>query len=293
MSFRVNPPEEEQPLLHRGVTCVHCRREIIGARFHCPFCGVDICQNCEAAGLPGNLDASDGGHDSTHIMLKIPYNLDSEKVNQLSTIARRSGKPGNPSASHVDITASIGSNPLGQRDHQILCGHCRQTIVGIRYQCANCPSSPIGYSLCQTCEERSYEIHNAKHVFVRLPRPVDKAIEFPTPLLPIMYLGQAGPIGSSFLPNEPKAYLKSLYHKSAVCDCCFEPIQGEWFRCLYCSRDLCHDCLQMDTHDDTHVFIVFKSKVDMQIFRQYISVDARFIPPVIPHAVYHRLISNL
>ncbi|KAK2463608.1 hypothetical protein APHAL10511_004359 [Amanita phalloides] len=79
LSFRVPLPQEEQPLLHRGVNCVHCRREIIGARFHCPFCGVDICQNCEAAGLPGNLDASNGGHDSTHIMLKIPYYLDSIK----------------------------------------------------------------------------------------------------------------------------------------------------------------------------------------------------------------------
>lgn len=63
-----------------------------------------------------------------------------------------------------------------------------------------------------------------------------------------------------------KAYLKLLYHKSAVCDCCFEQIRGEWFRCVYCTRDLCRDCLQIDTHDDTHLFIVFKSKV--RKFRQ-------------------------
>lgn len=157
------------------------------------------------------MDASDGGHDSTHIMLKvghalppnlsfaedrqIPYYLDSEKVtsacfpslklmyavkvNHLSTVARRlnpsdattrtsrsfpSGISGNPSTSHIDISASLGSNHLDQRDHQFLCGHCRQvciglyfffpcnpttlqSIVGIRYQCANCPSSPIGYNL--------------------------------------------------------------------------------------------------------------------------------------------------
>jgi len=34
---------------------------------------IDICSNCETAGLPGNLDASDGGHTSSHIMLKVIY----------------------------------------------------------------------------------------------------------------------------------------------------------------------------------------------------------------------------
>lgn len=45
----------------------------MGARFHCVACDwVDICSNCESAGLPGNLDSSDGGHDSSHIMIKVP-----------------------------------------------------------------------------------------------------------------------------------------------------------------------------------------------------------------------------
>lgn len=46
--------------------------EIVGARFHCAICdSIDICQNCEAAGLPGNLNAEDGGHISSHIMIKV------------------------------------------------------------------------------------------------------------------------------------------------------------------------------------------------------------------------------
>ena len=47
-------------------------QDIVGARFHCVFCdNVDICSNCESAGLPGNLDSTDGGHSSSHIMIKV------------------------------------------------------------------------------------------------------------------------------------------------------------------------------------------------------------------------------
>lgn len=49
-----------------------CLMDIVGARFHCAICeSVDICSNCEAAGLPGNLDADEGGHNSSHIMIKV------------------------------------------------------------------------------------------------------------------------------------------------------------------------------------------------------------------------------
>lgn len=49
-----------------------CMLDIVGARFHCAICdSVDICSNCESAGLPGNLDSDDGGHSSSHIMIKV------------------------------------------------------------------------------------------------------------------------------------------------------------------------------------------------------------------------------
>ena len=48
-----------------------CLLDIVGARFHCAICDlVDICSNCESAGLPGNLDSADGGHNSSHILIK-------------------------------------------------------------------------------------------------------------------------------------------------------------------------------------------------------------------------------
>ena len=44
-------------------------------------------------------------------------------------------------------------------------------------------------------------------------------------------------------------------------------IVGKWYRCAFCAKDLCADCEELDTHDNTHVFLVFKAPVDMQAFR--------------------------
>ncbi|PFH51867.1 hypothetical protein AMATHDRAFT_84931 [Amanita thiersii Skay4041] len=304
LSFRVNPPQEEEPMVHRGVECVHCFREIVGARYHCPYCDIDICQNCESAGLPGNLN----GHDTTHIMLKIPYNLDarkvileiqtpswtnpSYKVKHLSGLARSLEPAADSmtirhtntsllalSAASPDSVATGGglSHPLDHSAeyHQTFCSHCRQLIVSVWYQCANCPSLPASFNLCQNCEERSYELHNPSHVFFRLPRPVDRPLESGTPFLPeIMYRAPAGPSRLLSIRYGPKDYLRELLHTSAMCDCCFEPILGEWFRCVYCPRDLCNTCLALDTHDDTHFFLVFKSVVDIQVFSQWYHIQA-------------------
>jgi hypothetical protein len=58
-------------------------------------------------------------------------------------------------------------------------------------------------------------------------------------------------------------YLKSVRHNIARCDRCITQIQGEWFRCAYCGRDLCDTCEKLDTHDNSHIFIVFKSTVSV------------------------------
>lgn len=63
------------------------------------------------------------------------------------------------------------------------------------------------------------------------------------------------------------AYLKHLKHESAICDRCMDRIQGEWFHCVYCPQDLCETCEALDTHNDTHFFVVFKSNINMNIFK--------------------------
>jgi hypothetical protein len=54
-----------------------------------------------------------------------------------------------------------------------------------------------------------------------------------------------------------------------LCDECgnFKPLRDEWYWCLQCGRDLCAVHEAVDAHDDTHVFVLFKSVVDINAFR--------------------------
>jgi len=63
------------------------------------------------------------------------------------------------------------------------------------------------------------------------------------------------------------AYLRDLTHGFALCDRDMVRIVGKWYRCAFCAKDLCADCEALDSHDDTHVFLVFKAPVHMDAFR--------------------------
>ncbi|KAI0769252.1 hypothetical protein BC629DRAFT_1595952 [Irpex lacteus] len=306
-------PDEtgELPMTHPGVKCTHCLQDIVGARFHCAICpSIDICSNCESAGLPGNLDSSDDGHNSSHIMIKIPYPLPSEELEQASKSAQRlwrkdaasleDGKPRQRRDSFVSTSysrtimghssSSLTSLPVASvtDDHGLLCRHCGKSIIGVRYQCALCPSNPEGYNLCSNCEPHSYAIHDPMHIFLKLPRPVDKPIQSDGPLIPILYRIPAGPPGGVYSRERPQEYLREVMHKSAVCDRCMTHIVGEWFRCVYCAKDLCDACEAVDTHNDTHFFMVFKSMVNMKAFREFAHLDDDTQPPrqVVSYGVY-------
>ncbi|KIP04529.1 hypothetical protein PHLGIDRAFT_129451 [Phlebiopsis gigantea 11061_1 CR5-6] len=301
----------ELSMTHTGVKCAHCLLEIVGARFHCAICpSIDICSNCESAGLPGNLDSSDDGHNSSHIMIKIPYPLPMQELENASRRAQqlwgkdaatvdeegkksRRGSLGSayartvigPSASALDLDLHHGV----ANSHNTRCDVCRKMILGVRYQCAMCPSKPQPFSLCSDCEARSYAVHDQMHVFFKLSRPVDNALEVDGPLLPILYRVPAGPPGGTYIREQPKEYLAGLLHSAAVCDRCMQRITGEWFRCVYCATDLCDNCEAVDTHNYKHFFMVFKSTVDMQKFRRFAQLDnAEAHPPraVVPFAVY-------
>ncbi|KAF9221473.1 hypothetical protein BS17DRAFT_785470 [Gyrodon lividus] len=277
----VMPHDNEEPSMkHPDVKCAHCLQDILGACFHCAICdSIDICSNCESAGLPGNLDSSDGGHISSHIMIKIPYPLESHEV---QTASRRAihlwtGRD----AAHVltasrskpsSVYSSYAQTVVGSRmqliarddppeDHRVICNGCNETIFGTRYQCATCPSLPSAYSLCASCEERSYLLHDPMHSFFKLARPVHRPLESPSGFLPKLYKVPAGPVGGLAPHTDPKEYLSFLVHSTALCDRCMERINGAWFRCAYCAKDLCGDCEVLDTHDETHVFVVFKAPV--------------------------------
>ncbi|KAJ7066389.1 hypothetical protein C8F01DRAFT_1052447 [Mycena amicta] len=300
--FEVSPsdlsPEGEKSLVHPGVKCAHCMLEIVGARFHCVECNdnVDICSNCESAGLPGNLDSSDGGHSSSHISIKIPYPLETDEVEMASRRAnylwqgRDAASVGlqpllapkaNSVISGYSRTVVGGGTRLPpETDHHMYCNGCGGNITGVRYQCANCPSQPQCVSLCGNCEAHSYTLHDPSHVFFKLPRPVRRPLVSPGPFLPILYKAGAGPPPGM----SPETYLSNLKHSVAVCDRCMCGIQGVWFRCAYCGADYCDACEAVDTHNDAHCFMAFKSPVDMQALKSFGPIENP--PPVIPYPIY-------
>lgn len=306
VTYVVNGNSGEPSMKHPGVKCAHCLQDIVGARFHCAICdSLDICSNCEAVGLPGNLDPSDGGHISSHIMIKIPYPLESNEVRTASRHAIHlwTGRDAAqvltaPRSKPSSVYSSYAQTVVGSRmqlnlqddvpeDHHINCNGCNETIFGIRYQCATCPSLPTPYSLCTTCEERSYLLHDPMHSFFKLPRPVRRPLESSGGFLPKLYKVPAGPLGGTEPNADPKEYLSFLVHSAALCDRCMERIRGPWYRCAYCAKDLCGDCEAVDTHDVTHVFVVFKAPVDMPRFRQFANVEnPSASPPLIPFPVY-------
>ncbi|KAJ6519119.1 hypothetical protein C8R45DRAFT_950302 [Mycena sanguinolenta] len=292
-------PEGEKSLTHPGVRCAHCMLDIVGARFHCAICdSVDICANCESAGLPGNLDSADGGHTSSHILIKIPYPLETDEVQIASRRAihlwqgrdaasvgvghqpQKPSKAGSVISSYARTVIGSGPRLPPDEDHHIFCHGCGNNIVGNRYQCANCPSQPQGFSLCEKCEEHSYSIHDPSHIFFKLQRPVQRPLISPYAFLPRLYKPPAGPPPGM----DPRTYLATLEHSAAVCDRCMSSIQGVWFRCAYCGVDFCDACEAVDTHNDSHCFIVFKSPVDMPAFKAFAPIENP--PPIIPYPVY-------
>ncbi|EUC59772.1 PB1 domain protein [Rhizoctonia solani AG-3 Rhs1AP] len=289
---RFSIDSQDQTMQHQGVLCSHCLQTIIGARFHCAVCpSVDICANCESAGLA----PPEGEHDSSHIMIKIPYPLDKREVSDASRRALDlwDSRDGPALGVQRPRANSVGSNQartvLGAAnkdvsiDHHILCKGCCVSIRGVRYQCATCPSLPTSYNLCFQCEQKSHLIHDPYHVFLKLPRPVDRPIESPHPVIPVVY---SEPAGGHHRGPEPRAYLQALRHSNALCDLCSSPIVGAWFRCITCGKDYCDECESIGGHDPTHIFVVFKSKVDTQLIGAITDLTLSKPPPIWPHEVY-------
>ncbi|EJD47432.1 hypothetical protein AURDEDRAFT_144484 [Auricularia subglabra TFB-10046 SS5] len=107
----------------------------------------------------------------------------------------------------------------------------------------------------------------------------------PFPLVPPLYREPAGlfPDGTRNDAN-PEEYLRTVRHPMSLCDWCMERIEGKWYRCAYCGKDLCASCEAIDSHDESHVFIVFKATVDMTQFRYF--MDLEHPAPLIEYPVY-------
>ncbi|KAJ3532820.1 hypothetical protein NMY22_g7592 [Coprinellus aureogranulatus] len=267
---------DDEHSMEHSATCAHCLMPIVGALFHCAICeSVDICSNCEAAGLPGNLESEDGAHNSSHILLKL------QKASR-AAMKRWHGRDAAValSASHhsqleVDGQTVIGSKSTSNHmdsplDHGVPCNNCHQRIIGTRYQCCHCPSYPSAYNLCAKCEARSWAVHDPMHIFFKLPKRVNHPLESRTPFFPTLYEVPAGPAPGRYpLSDDPREYLKDLVHRAVLCDNCMNKVEGEWFHCACCPIDLCDQCESVDTHDTGHAFVVFKSTIDIKVYRNW------------------------
>ncbi|KAG6812728.1 hypothetical protein H0H92_000945 [Tricholoma furcatifolium] len=106
----------------------------------------------DVAGLPGNLDSEDGGHNSSHILIKIPYPLE---ITELESASKRAinlwtgrdaasvgltasrSKPGSVVSSYARTVVGNASRhalAVPTDDHHLHCNECNVSIVGVRYQ---------------------------------------------------------------------------------------------------------------------------------------------------------------
>ncbi|CAK9783383.1 unnamed protein product [Cutaneotrichosporon oleaginosum] len=177
-------------------------------------------------------------------------------------------------------------------DHNARCANCNEWIMGRRFQCANCPSDPVPYNLCSICELRSYRVHDAKHVFFKFDRPVHMPLQSSRPLLPLLYRTRVGAVPATAVlnPRDPTSYLKHVLHKETLCDIHADQIRGIWLRCAHCAAgfDICSEAEPMASasHDPTHVFVVFKARVDMARFRELANLGGEHQRPLLQRQVY-------
>ncbi|KAI0035350.1 hypothetical protein K488DRAFT_83186 [Vararia minispora EC-137] len=298
---------DEPSLKHPDVVCHHCGQDIVGARFKCLDClqmnvTVNICSNCETTGLPGNLEDDWAGHNSSHVMIKFPVPLSSAEEQSATRNVRMlaSRDPnGRPRSSPSSVSSLMAKTVLRENiknadpeDHLVMCNSCGMSIVGARFQCLSCPSKSSSYNLCGKCEVKSYILHDPKHIFLMLNRPVDnpRPLQSETPLIPFdLYKEPVGPTHEQ--TSNPEDYLQTLTHSFAYCNRHMTHINGRWYRCAYCevSRDLCAECYSYDSHDPTHAFIVFKAPVDIKQFRAFANLDSsdNKSPPVLNGPIYY------
>uniref|UniRef100_A0A0W0F4A7 ZZ-type domain-containing protein n=1 Tax=Moniliophthora roreri TaxID=221103 RepID=A0A0W0F4A7_MONRR len=280
-------PGEEESMVHPDVKCYHCMQDIVGARFHCAECdSVDICSNFHLT-----LQSKSPSHLREQRRVQTLSRRATYMWTKHSANVKRSGSGSKTKSEYSSYARTVvgNSHPLDSPNdnHAAFCNGCNQLIRGVRYQCASCPSTPTAYNLCANCEKSSYILHDPNHIFFKLKRPVSRPIESAYPMVPKLYKTPAGPLDGNPNPEDLNDYLRTLTHTFALCDRHMRPITGVWYRCVYCGKDLCDECEAVDTHNDTHFFLVFKSPVDMKVFKTFAELENPLgSPPVIPYAVY-------
>ncbi|RXK37138.1 hypothetical protein M231_05589 [Tremella mesenterica] len=308
---------------HPGAFCHNCLQDIVGPRFHCAVCpSWDLCIQCEGVVTVGH-GGHTADHIMMKIPLPLAsseveavsrrardrwFQQDSSAVAAQRSDSTTSTSSRSPSPTNETVYGGISNNVMDRNglnglngnegrssardvlDHGCRCSNCNEWILGRRYQCANCPSELTAFNLCSICELRSYRVHDPFHVFFKFDRPVHFPLTSPRPLLPRLYKSRVGdvPSGSVLDPHDPTSYLRHLVHKETLCDIHSDQIRGIWLRCAHCAAgfDMCQEAEGNADHDPTHVFVVFKARVDMAAFRILCDLGARHSKPLLTQRVY-------
>ncbi|KAI0274799.1 hypothetical protein BC834DRAFT_1037443 [Gloeopeniophorella convolvens] len=172
--------------------------------------------------------------------------------------------------------------------HQnILCDMCRETIVGIRHKCLDCPD----FDLCSSClvhQPDRLGSHMKGHALFAIDEPggvwvhTDLAgepdadpIEAPVVEEPMEWTS-ATP-SEPTQPTAPREYAPPVDHPvthNATCDLCDSTIQGDRYKCLDCPDfDSCASCYAIvPVHHPGHGFVRLRAPHDVKL------------PPVHPSA---------
>ncbi|KAF8498455.1 hypothetical protein BU17DRAFT_59289 [Hysterangium stoloniferum] len=285
-----SPPQvESSQMLHPGIWCDFCGKQIRGLRFKCQECPhYDLCANC----IVVNQALDKHNADKTHIHRFNTFNPPSQK----------------------DLTPREIITALGPRENtpqtvihrDVICDKCNETVVGARFKCLNCPD----FDLCDKCvslvEHPNYSsFHTIAVPDINSiskstpPEQVATSAESPRRPLPhgarcnlcdsrivgarykctdcpdfdtcsecFVITAEQHP-GHSFAQlNKPTDFTmrktsSRMYH-FATCDGCHSHIIGVRYKCMHpdCpDYDLCQNCeaLPIGIHPDTHSFLKIRS----------------------------------
>eukprot|EP01121_Diplochlamys_sp_Union-15-3_P014428 TRINITY_DN4594_c0_g1_i4.p1 TRINITY_DN4594_c0_g1~~TRINITY_DN4594_c0_g1_i4.p1 ORF type:complete len:228 (-),score=30.16 TRINITY_DN4594_c0_g1_i4:36-719(-) len=76
------------------------------------------------------------------------------------------------------------------------CNICEVSpIIGARYRCINC----ISFDICSKCEEKISEIHDNKHLFLKIKVPIPAQAIPPGPMSAVLYPGSSEASTKTFL----------------------------------------------------------------------------------------------
>ncbi|KAK0466362.1 uncharacterized protein EV420DRAFT_1261217 [Desarmillaria tabescens] len=222
------------PIIHHGVMCDCCSKQIEGIRHKCLDCSdYDLCTKCITTGGAEQ-------HDPFHEFWEVtePSRVIISRIGSTASPvptpapAPQAPTPAVTPAVHGATCNLCDSRIRGDRYVSTLCSRKPCPVLTVRSQkCVNCPD----FDTCGSCYAITKEQH-PHHTFVKISNPAD-------------YLRSNEPLGAMHM---------------AVCNACNRSIFGVRYKCMHheCPDfDLCERCeaMPISVHPPNHPLLKMKS----------------------------------